>query len=348
MLLVFAGRPGTGKTTLAGLLAAELRAAVVRVDAVEAAIVRSGLAAHPLGPVGYVVAHEVAAGCLRAGTPVVVDAVNPVAEARAGWTALAAATGVPLRVVEVEVSDAARHRHRVEQRRSDLPGLAVPTWEQVTGGGYQPWDEARDGPRLLVDNVGEPADAAARIRAYLADGRSPGEAAALPELAGERVVLAPVTPTHEPELRRIRHTPQVRQRWGDEDDPAWPFDDPSTTRFAVLLDGEVRGLVQYAEEDDPAYRHASIDVFVDPAVHGRGVGRDAVRTLARHLVRDRGHHRLVIDPAADNAAAIRCYTAVGFRPVGVLRRYERDADGRGWHDGLLMDALAEDLTRPPA
>jgi aminoglycoside 6'-N-acetyltransferase len=68
-----------------------------------------------------------------------------------------------------------------------------------------------------------------------------------------------------------------------------------------------------------------------------------VRTLARHLVHDRGHHRLVIDPAADNAAAIACYAAVGFRPVGVMRQYERDIDGDSWHDGLLMDLLAGEL-----
>lgn len=150
-----------------------------------------------------------------------------------------------------------------------------------------------------------------------------------------------------PQLRRILATPEVRLRWRDEDaSPRWPFDDPSATRFAVLLEGEVRGMVQYAEEDEPDYRHASIDIFVDPAVHGRGVGRDAVATLARHLVEERAHHRLVIDPAADNEPAIRCYTAVGFRPVGILRRYERDADGDGWHDGLLMDLLAEELDRP--
>jgi aminoglycoside 6'-N-acetyltransferase len=86
-----------------------------------------------------------------------------------------------------------------------------------------------------------------------------------------------------------------------------------------------------------------MDIFVDPARHGRGIGRDAVATLARYLVRERGHHRLVIDPAADNEPAIRCYAAVGFRPVGVMRQYERDPDGGGWHDGLLMDLLASDL-----
>jgi aminoglycoside 6'-N-acetyltransferase len=68
-----------------------------------------------------------------------------------------------------------------------------------------------------------------------------------------------------------------------------------------------------------------------------------VRQVARHLVEVEGHHRLVIDPAADNAAAIRCYEKVGFRPVGVMRRYERGPDGT-WHDGLLMELLAEELT----
>lgn len=109
------------------------------------------------------------------------------------------------------------------------------------------------------------------------------------EIHGDRVVLVPVDAEHVPELRRILRTPEVRRRWGDEARSAgWPFDDPSATRFAVALDGQVRGMVQYDEEEEPAYRHASIDIFLDPAVHGRGVGRDAVRALAGHLVRDRG------------------------------------------------------------
>ena len=67
-----------------------------------------------------------------------------------------------------------------------------------------------------------------------------------------------------------------------------------------------------------------------------------MRTLAQHLCVDLGHHRLTIDPAVDNAAAIRSYSKVGFRPVGVMRAYERGADD-SWHDNLLMDLLREDL-----
>jgi aminoglycoside 6'-N-acetyltransferase len=104
-------------------------------------------------------------------------------------------------------------------------------------------------------------------------------------------------------------------------------------------------LIQFAEEDDPDYRHASIDIYIDPTVHRQGYASDAIRTLVDYLFGERGHHRLTIDPAADNEAAIRCYTAVGFRPVGMMRSYERQADGI-WADGLLMEMLADE--REPA
>jgi aminoglycoside 6'-N-acetyltransferase len=106
--------------------------------------------------------------------------------------------------------------------------------------------------------------------------------------------------------------------------------------------------IHWAEEDDPDYHHAGIDIYVHPAFHRRGIGTDAVRTLCRHLLRDRGHHRLTIDPAADNEPAIRSYANVGFKPVGVMRQYERGPDGT-WHDGLLMDLLADEFVddEPP-
>ena len=166
-------------------------------------------------------------------------------------------------------------------------------------------------------------------------------------LPGSLVTLRPITVGDVPELVRIRSTPEVYARWGGgEDLTATVTENLSAVDYHTLVvvhDGRVVGAIQWGEEDDPEYRHANIDIFLDPAVHGRGLGTDAVRTLARHLITEHGHHRLVIDPAADNTAAIRSYGKVGFRPVGIMRRYERAPDGT-WHDGLLMDLLAEELT----
>jgi aminoglycoside 6'-N-acetyltransferase len=100
-------------------------------------------------------------------------------------------------------------------------------------------------------------------------------------------------------------------------------------------------MIQFWEEHEPKYRHAGIDLFLDPALHGRGLGTEAVRQVVRLLIEERGHHRITIDPAADNAAAIRAYEKAGFKPVGVMRRYERDVGGTGWHDGLLMELVVE-------
>lgn len=162
-------------------------------------------------------------------------------------------------------------------------------------------------------------------------------------LRGAHVALRLVESGDVRHLARILRTPEVAERWpGDPDELAHELPDVDAVGYTVLFDGVVIGYVQYGEIDDPMYRHAGIDLFLDPSAHGRGLGRDTVRAVARHLLVDRGHHRLVIDPAATNAAAIRCYTAVGFKPVGVMRRYERGPDGT-FHDGVLLDLLADDF-----
>lgn len=151
MLVVLAGLPGTGKTTLARRLVRALGAAYVRIDAIETAVLRCGLARPPVGPVGYVVAHEIAAATLSLGTPVVVDAVNPVPEARAGWPGLATRTGARLAVCETTLRDPAEHQRRISARLPDLPDQVLPSWDEVLSGGYVEWDEIRDGGRLVVD-----------------------------------------------------------------------------------------------------------------------------------------------------------------------------------------------------
>jgi aminoglycoside 6'-N-acetyltransferase len=124
---------------------------------------------------------------------------------------------------------------------------------------------------------------------------------------------------------------------------AWLADEArGALTFMIEHDGRLVGSIQCWEEDDPDYRSAGIDIFLAEEAQDRGLGPDAIRTLARHLFDARGHHRLTIDPAAANERAIRAYRKVGFQPIGIARQYERGADGR-WHDGLLMDLLRGDL-----
>lgn len=152
------------------------------------------------------------------------------------------------------------------------------------------------------------------------------------------VELRPLAEADAPELLRIHRLPEVR-RWWDDPADGFPFDEPESTRLTVFVDGRVAGLVQFFEETEPKYRHAGIDVFLDPAVHGRGIGTEVVRRVVDLLITERGHHRVTIDPAAGNAAAVRAYEKAGFRRVGILRRAERDADGQGWHDALMMELV---------
>jgi aminoglycoside 6'-N-acetyltransferase len=165
-------------------------------------------------------------------------------------------------------------------------------------------------------------------------------------LRGERVVLRPPTEADIAPLAAILATPAVAQWWPDEDEQTMRErvveGEPDTTSWAVWVGDEIVGLAQGWEEPEPMYRHGGIDLSLHPDWHGRGLGADTVRTIARWLFEERGHHRITIDPAAHNAVAIRCYERVGFRPVGIMRDYERDGDGH-WRDGLLMDMLRHEL-----
>jgi aminoglycoside 6'-N-acetyltransferase len=173
-----------------------------------------------------------------------------------------------------------------------------------------------------------------------------------PILRTVRTVLRPVCAEDSVTLTAIRRSPEVA-RWWHPPGPGFPMSEaayPSDTLFAVELsgapdigpDGAVIGMIQACEGEDPEYAVAAIDMFLAGSVHRRGLGREVVAAVLRWLVEVRGHHRVTMDPAVDNAAAIACYTACGFAPVGVLHRYERDADGTGWHDNLLMEFLAAD------
>jgi aminoglycoside 6'-N-acetyltransferase len=160
-------------------------------------------------------------------------------------------------------------------------------------------------------------------------------------LRGPRVVLRPLRPQDVQVLAAIAAEPAVARWWGEVPEAelqAKAVGEDDVSALAVEVEGAVVGMLQIHEERDPDYRHAGIDMFLAGPVQGRGLGREALSLAVEHLIGERGHHRITIDPAADNERAIRCYEAVGFRRVGVMHAYERGSDGT-FHDGVLMELV---------
>ena len=160
-LTVLSGRPGTGKTTLAKAFCRRRRACYLRVDAAETALARTGL---QVGVEGYAVVHELAVSNLLLGTDVVVDAVNAAPQARAGWHEAARRGAAHLIQVETSLPDPAEHRRRIQSRAADIPGHVVPSWAEVQNAPWTPWDQVRDGPRVLIDT----SDAVEAVASLLA------------------------------------------------------------------------------------------------------------------------------------------------------------------------------------
>jgi len=173
---------------------------------------------------------------------------------------------------------------------------------------------------------------------------------ARPTLVGERVTVRPGRAEDVDALRAILADPSVVRWWGEPEPRAeteakllgWSY----AVQLVIEAAGDVAGGIEYHEELEPAFRHAGIDVYLGARWQSRGLGTEAIRLVARFLFERRGHHRLTIDPAVANTRAIASYANVGFRPVGVMRQYERGADGR-WHDGLLMDLLRDEFITSP-
>jgi aminoglycoside 6'-N-acetyltransferase len=170
--------------------------------------------------------------------------------------------------------------------------------------------------------------------------------------------LRPLTEADRDRLLQILEEPDVARWWRRDEWERIVEEDATTfvielaasgmraTSSAVAPAAWVIGMIQFDEESDADYRHAAIDLFLSAQVHGRGLGAEAIRILVRYLIDERGHRRFTIDPAVENRRAVRCYTKVGFRPVGVMRQYERVENGI-YRDALLMDLLARELTEHP-
>ena len=155
-LIVTSGLPGAGNSTIAEGLARALVAPVLSVDPIEAAMWRSGLAPSETGTAAYRVAEAMAGENPAQGLSVIVDAVNPVAEARAMWRALSEQHDVPLKMIEIICSNEVAHKQRIERRVRNIDGMPEVDWDRVVErkAEYQPWTD----DRLVLDSASEVPD----------------------------------------------------------------------------------------------------------------------------------------------------------------------------------------------
>jgi aminoglycoside 6'-N-acetyltransferase len=167
---------------------------------------------------------------------------------------------------------------------------------------------------------------------------------ALPVLTDAELTLRPSRPDDAPTILELLHHPDVAEWWG-LDNTLTSVEEELEGAFTIEVDGSVVGILECHEETEPMYPSVAFDIALATHLHGRQLGRRALRLAVEHFI-SLGHHRFTIDPAVTNQVAIRCYQHVGFRPVGILRSCERAPDGT-WRDALLMDLLSWELDEHP-
>ena len=157
MLIVTAGLPGAGKSTIAEVVGNRIGAPVVSVDPIESAILSAGIDAdQPTGLAAYLVAETIAEAVLAGGGSVIVDAVNAVEPAREQWVKLAARQQTAIKFFEVICSDEELHRSRLVARERGLAHIAEPTWHAVEQSldEWESWTGSTGAvPRITLDSV---------------------------------------------------------------------------------------------------------------------------------------------------------------------------------------------------
>lgn len=147
-LYIFAGLPGSGKTTLARHLAKQINALHLRIDTIEQGL--RDLCGMRVEGEGYRLAYRIASDNLALGLDVVADSCNPIELTRREWEQVAHDAGANYRNIEVVCSDATEHRRRVEARTSDIPSLSLPSWQAVVRRDYHDWTVER----TIMDTAG--------------------------------------------------------------------------------------------------------------------------------------------------------------------------------------------------
>lgn len=137
---------------------------------------------------------------------------------------------------------------------------------------------------------------------------------------GDRTCLRPATDADVDRLAGWHADPEVRRNWDDEtfthDELRARLARPGVDAWIVEANGVPVGYLQTHRE--------GLDMFLAPSARGRGLGPDAARAMAEHLLASGSHARVTVDPYEWNEAAIRAWARAGF--VEVSRGHAPDEE----------------------
>lgn len=171
----------------------------------------------------------------------------------------------------------------------------------------------------------------------------------LPRLAGDRVVLRPITEADTDHIVAWRNTPAVmnnfifRQKFTPEMHRHWLATKVATGRVIQYIiedkaTGRPVGSVYYRDVDQ-ANHSAEYGIFIgEESARGQGFGTETARLFTAFGFETLGLHRISLRLLAENLPARRSYEKAGFAQEGIFRDMVL-LDGR-YRDVVFMAKLA--------
>jgi GNAT superfamily N-acetyltransferase len=139
------------------------------------------------------------------------------------------------------------------------------------------------------------------------------------------VVVRPIEPGDRDAWQRLFHAYRTFYEYDEQQDVVdrvWDWIEDSsheTGALVALVDDEVVGFAHHREFARPSSGKRGIyldDLFTDPAVRGRGVGRALITRLGE-MARERGFDKVRWITAVDNHTAQRLYDDLAERTTWV-------------------------------
>ena len=147
ILYIFSGLPATGKSTLAKIISKKLKVFYIRIDTIEQGI--RDLCNFNVQGEGYKLAYKIAEDNLKIGNSVISDQCNPIKITRNEWNEVAIKNDCKYINIEIICSNKEEHKNRIENRKTEIKNLRLPTWEEIMERKYELWDEEH----IIVDTA---------------------------------------------------------------------------------------------------------------------------------------------------------------------------------------------------